>query len=114
MDDCLFCKIVKGEIPSTLVYQDEQVLAFRDINPVAPTHILVIPRKHIPNINDVSTEDEQLLGHMLTVVKPIADQEGITESGYRLIINNGPDANQVIFHLHLHILGGHYMRHPMG
>jgi len=114
MDDCLFCKIIKGEIPSTVVYQDEQVMAFRDINPVAPTHILVIPKKHIAGTNDVTEEDEQLLGHMLTVVKPITDQEGITESGYRLIINSGPDANQVIFHLHLHILGGHRMQHPMG
>jgi histidine triad (HIT) family protein len=114
MDDCLFCKIVKGEIPSTIVYQDEQVLAFRDINPVAPTHILVIPKKHISGTNDVTVEDEQLLGHMLTVVKPIADQEGITDSGYRLVINSGPDANQVVFHLHLHIMGGHRMRHPMG
>ena len=114
MDDCLFCKIVKGEIPSTVVYQDEQVMAFRDINPVAPTHILVIPKKHIASTNEVSEEDEQLLGHMLTVVKPITDKEGITESGYRLMINTGKDANQVVFHLHLHILGGHRMRHPMG
>ena len=114
MDDCLFCKIIKGEIPATIVYQDEQVMAFRDINPVAPTHILVIPKKHISGTNDVSKEDEQLLGHMLTVVRPITDQEGITESGYRLIINSGPDANQVVFHLHLHIMGGHRMRHPMG
>ena len=76
MEDCLFCKIVKGEIPSTVVYQDEQVTAFRDINPVAPTHILVIPKKHIVSTNDVSEEDEQLLGHMLAVVKPIADKEG--------------------------------------
>ena len=114
MEDCLFCKIVKGEIPSTVVYQDEQVTAFRDINPVAPTHILVIPKKHIVSTNDVSEEDEQLLGHMLAVVKPIADKEGITDSGYRLIINTGPNANQVIFHLHLHILGGQRMQHPMG
>ena len=106
MDECLFCKIVKGEIPSTLVYQDEQVLAFRDINPVAPTHILVIPRKHILNINDVSTDDEQLLGHMLTVVKPIAEQEGITESGYRLIINCNQHGGQEVYHLHLHLVGG--------
>ena len=101
MGECLFCKIVKGEIPATVVYKDEQVTAFRDINPVAPTHILVIPNEHIPSTNDVSEKDEQLLGHMLTSVKLIADQEGITESGYRLIINTGPDANQVVFHLHL-------------
>ena len=114
MEECLFCKIVKGEIPATVVYKDEQVMAFRDINPVAPTHILVIPNKHVASTNDISEEDEQLIGHMLTVVKPITDKEGITESGYRLIINTGPDANQVVFHLHLHILGGQRMKHRMG
>jgi histidine triad (HIT) family protein len=114
MDDCLFCKIIKGEIPSSTVYKDEQVTAFRDINPVSPTHILVIPNKHIASVNDVSEDEEELLGHMLAVVKPIAEAEGISESGYRLIINTGPDANQVIFHIHLHILGGAPMQHPMG
>ena len=114
MDECIFCKIVRGDIPATVVYKDEQVTAFRDINPVAPTHILVVPNKHIPSTNDVAEQDEQLLGHMLAVVKPIADGEGITESGYRLIVNTGPDANQVVFHLHLHIIGGQRMRHRMG
>lgn len=114
MDDCIFCKIVSGEMASTIVYKDDQVTAFRDINPVAPTHILVVPNKHIASTNDVREEDEQLLGHLLTVVKPIADQEGITDTGYRLIINTGPDANQVVFHLHLHILGGQHMKHRMG
>ena len=114
MDECIFCKIVRGEMTSTIVYQDEQVTAFRDINPVAPTHILVVPNKHIASTNDVTEADEQLLGHMLTVVKLIADEEGITDSGYRLIINTGPDANQVVFHLHLHILGGQPMKHRMG
>jgi len=114
MEECLFCKIVKRKIPATVVYKDERVTAFRDINPVAPTHILVVPNQHIASTNDVTEQDEQLLGHMLTVVKPIADQEGITESGYRLIVNTGPDANQVVFHLHLHILGGQRMKHRMG
>jgi histidine triad (HIT) family protein len=114
MDECIFCKIVRGEIPGTVVYKDEQVTAFRDIRPVAPTHILVVPNKHIISTNDVTEQDEQLLGHMLTVVKPIAEKEGIAEHGYRLIINTGPDANQVVFHLHLHIIGGQRMRHPMG
>ena len=114
MDECIFCKIIRGDIPATVVYKDEQVTAFRDINPVAPTHILVVPNKHIPSTNDVAEQDEQLLGHMLAVVKPIADVEGITESGYRLIVNTGPDANQVVFHLHLHIIGGQRMRHRMG
>ena len=114
MDECIFCKIVRGDMPATVVYKDEQVTAFRDINPVAPTHILVVPNKHIPSTNDVAEQDEQLLGHMLAVVKPIADVEGITESGYRLIVNTGPDANQVVFHLHLHVIGGQRMRHRMG
>ena len=114
MDECIFCKIVRGELPATIVYRDEQVTAFRDIHPVSPTHILVIPNKHIASTNDVTYQDEQLLGHMLVVVKPIAAKEGITESGYRLIVNTGPDANQVVFHLHLHILGGHRMKHRMG
>jgi histidine triad (HIT) family protein len=114
MDECIFCKIARGELPATIVYSDEQVTAFRDIHPVSPTHILVIPNKHIPSTNDVMYQDEQLLGHMLAVVKPIADKEGITESGYRLIVNTGPDANQVVFHLHLHILGGQRMKHRMG
>lgn len=114
MEECLFCKIIKGDIPATIIYEDELVTAFRDINPVAPTHILVIPNKHIDGVNEITEDDEELIGHMLKVVKPIADQEGIAESGYRLIINSGPDANQVVLHLHLHIIGGHRLRHPMG
>lgn len=114
MDQCIFCKIVRGEMDSTVVYQDNQVTAFRDIHPVAPTHILVVPNQHIASTNDISEQDEQLMGHMLAVVRPIAEQEGIRDSGYRLMINTGPDANQVVFHLHLHIIGGQRMRHPMG
>lgn len=114
MDICIFCKIVSGEMPGTIVYKDEQVTAFRDIHPVAPTHILVVPNQHIASTNEITEQNEQLLGHMLTVVKPITEQEGIAGTGYRLIINTGPDANQVVFHLHLHIIGGQRMRHPMG
>jgi histidine triad (HIT) family protein len=114
MDECIFCKIVSGEMDATIAYKDDQVTAFRDIHPVAPAHILVVPNRHIASTNEVTEQDEQLLGHMLAVVKPIADQEGIAEGGYRLIINTGPDANQVVFHLHLHIIGGQHMRHPMG
>ena len=114
MNDCIFCKIVKGEMDSKIVYQDKLVTAFRDIHPVAPTHVLVVPNRHIASINDVTEEDKLHLGHMLAVVKPIAEKEGIQNTGYRLIVNTGPDANQVIFHLHLHIIGGQRMRHPMG
>ncbi|GAB4427169.1 MAG: histidine triad nucleotide-binding protein [Anaerolineales bacterium] len=114
MDDCLFCKIIKGDIPSTTIFQDEQVTAFRDINPAAPVHILLVPNKHIADVNDIAEEDEKLIGHLIRMAQPIAEQEGIAKSGYRLIINTGPDSHQEIFHLHLHILGGHPMKHPMG
>ncbi|MEA3350499.1 MAG: histidine triad nucleotide-binding protein [Chloroflexota bacterium] len=112
--DCLFCKIIAGEIPSEKVFEDELVTAFRDINPVAPTHILIIPNKHIASINDLGPNDEALVGHLFTVAKKLAQKEGINESGYRLIINTGADGGQIIFHLHLHLIGGHKMQHPMG
>jgi histidine triad (HIT) family protein len=114
MSDCVFCKIVTGEIPSSQVYEDDQVIAFRDINPAAPVHILIIPKSHIPSLNDLSDKDELLMGHLLTTAKKIAEQEGVAQSGYRLIINTGPDGRQEVFHIHLHLLGGHVMRHPMG
>jgi len=112
--DCIFCKIVSGEIPSEKIYSDELITAFRDIHPVAPTHILIVPNKHIPSVNELAEEDELLTGRMLTVAKKLAAQEGIDENGYRLIINTGPHAGQVVFHLHLHLIGGQRMRHPMG
>ena len=114
MTDCIFCKIIAGEIPSTKVYEDETATAFRDINPVAPTHVLIIPNKHIASINELDPEDEALIGHLFTVAKQIAAEEGIAESGYRLIINTGDDGGQVVYHLHLHLIGGQKMRHPMG
>ncbi|MBC8506578.1 MAG: histidine triad nucleotide-binding protein [Anaerolineales bacterium] len=114
MNDCLFCKIIAGEIPSEKVYQDDLVTAFRDINPVAPTHILIIPNKHIATINDLTLEDENLVGHLFTTGKTLAKEDGIDESGYRLIINVNRDGGQEIYHLHLHLIGGQKMRHPMG
>ena len=113
-NECVFCKIVSGEIPAEKVYQDDMVTAFRDIHPVAPTHILIVPNQHVASTNDLTDADEQLAGRMLTVTRKIAQQEGVAESGYRLIINTGPDANQVVFHLHLHLIGGQKMRYPMG
>jgi len=110
MTDCIFCKIIAGEIPSTKVYEDDAVTAFRDINPVAPTHILIIPNKHIPAVNDLTPEDEATVGQLFTIAKQIAVAEGVAESGYRLTINNGPDGGQVVFHLHLHLLGGRKLR----
>ena len=112
--NCIFCRIIKGENPSTTVYQDDQVVAFLDINPAAPIHILIIPRKHIPSINEIEIGDEALIGHMFTSAKKLAFDNGIAESGYRLIINTGPDARQAVFHIHLHLLGGEQMRFPMG
>jgi histidine triad (HIT) family protein len=114
MTDCLFCKIISGDIPSTNVYRDEQVTAFRDINPSAPTHVLIVPNKHIESVNMLISDDAPLMGHLFLVAKQLAAQEGITETGYRLIINTGADAGQTVHHIHLHLLGGAPMKHPMG
>ena len=102
----LFAKIVRGELPSDKVYQDGQVTAFRDINPAAPTHILIVPNKVIPTMDDVAPEDEQLLGHMMVVASQLARDEGIAADGYRLIINCRDHGGQEVYHLHLHLLGG--------
>ncbi len=104
--ETIFSKIIRREIPADIVYQDDQVTAFRDINPQAPTHILVVPNKLIPTVNDVTAEDEQLLGHMFTVVRRIAEQEGIAVSGYRLLVNCNSDGGQEVYHLHMHLVGG--------
>lgn len=102
----IFAKIIRGELPSKQVYQDELVTAFRDIQPAAPTHILIVPNKVIPTMNDVTPEDEKVMGRMILVARQIAQAEGIAESGYRLIINCGQDGGQEIYHLHMHLLGG--------
>jgi histidine triad (HIT) family protein len=112
--DCIFCKIIAGELPGDQVYQDELVTAFRDINPVAPTHILIVPNEHIENNNAIGEAEEPLAGRLLTVATKLAQQEGIAESGYRLIMNTGPDGRQEVFHAHLHLIGGQRMKHPMG
>ena len=102
----IFSKIVAGELPADIVYRDKRVTAFRDIQPAAPTHILVVPNREIPTVNDLTDEDESLAGHMLLVACDLAKSEGIAESGYRLIVNCNRDGNQEVFHLHLHLLGG--------
>ena len=112
--DCIFCKIAAGEMQADIVYQDELVTAFRDINPVAPTHILIIPNQHIANTNDLERKHEAKAARMLTIIPKLAREEGIDESGYRLIMNTGPDGNQVVMHMHLHLIGGQKMKHPMG
>ena len=114
MTNCIFCGIVKGELPSTNVFRDEQVTAFRDLRPAAPTHILIVPNKHIESINMLTEDDEQLIGHLFTVAKQIAAEEGIAQSGYRLITNTNAHGGQTIFHIHLHLLGGARMKYPMG
>ena len=113
-DSCLFCKIVSGEIKGTIVFRDEQATAFRDINPVAPTHILIVPNKHIASVSALESGDEQLMGHLFTVASQLAKSEGIDQGGYRLITNTGPDAGQTVFHIHAHLIGGQRMKHAMG
>ncbi len=102
----IFSKIIAGEIPADIVYRDELVTAFRDINPQAPTHVLIVPNKEIPTINDLTAEDAAVMGQMLLAAQKIAAQEGVAEDGYRLIINNGKNAHQDVFHVHMHLLGG--------
>jgi len=104
--DCIFCQIADGKIPSEILYQDEEVIAFRDINPTAPTHLLIIPKKHIPSLAHLSQADLPLIGHMVNVANQLAKEEGVSENGYRLVINCGKDAGQEVPHLHLHLLGG--------
>ncbi|OCF95863.1 HIT domain-containing protein [Gilliamella sp. wkB308] len=105
-EETIFSKIIRHEIPADIVFQDDKVTAFRDISPQAPTHILIIPNKLIPTVNHVTEQDEQLLGHMVIVAANIAKQEGIDESGYRLIMNCNKDAGQEVFHIHMHLIGG--------
>lgn len=114
MTDCIFCKIGSGEIPSNIVYKDDLITAFHDIQPAAPVHILVIPNKHIPSTNELTLEDEPLMWHLLLSVKKITETVGIAENGYRLVVNTGSDAHQVVQHLHIHILGGKNLVIPMG
>ncbi len=114
MTDCIFCKIIAGDIPSSRLYQDDQVTAFRDINPVAPTHILIVPNWHIGSVNELIKTDELLVGRLFLTARQLAEEQGIQELGYRLIINTGKDGGQEVLHLHLHLIGGHRMRHPMG
>ena len=105
VEDCIFCKIVAGEIPSTRVYEDDYVIAFDDINKQAPVHTLVVPKEHVMNLTDPDLTPE-LLGHIMSAINKVAEIKGVTESGYRVIQNNGPDASQTVLHLHFHILGG--------
>lgn len=111
---CLFCKIAEGAIPAETVYEDDEVLAFRDINPAAPTHVLVIPRKHIATMNDADTDDQMLLGKMMLVARDLAVSEGVDESGFRFALNTNSHGGQSVYHIHLHLLAGRPMQWPPG
>jgi len=104
--DCVFCKIVAGEIPSDILYQDEEVIAFRDINPIAPTHLLIVSKKHIPSLLHLTDAEAPLIGHMTKIANQLAKEHGVAESGYRLVINCGKEGGQLVPHLHMHLLGG--------
>lgn len=112
--DCLFCKIAEGEMSADVVYRDDEVVAFRDINPQAPTHILVIPREHVASVNDLEAEHAPLVGRLYLAARELAEEEGIAEDGYRLVMNTGSEAGQSVFHIHLHLLGGRALSWPPG
>lgn len=112
--DCLFCRISSGEIPADIIYENSELMVFKDINPQAPFHLLVIPKKHIASINDADEQDEQLLGRMILAAKSAAQASGIEESGYRLVFNINREGGQEVYHIHLHLLGGRQMTWPPG
>ncbi len=114
MVDCLFCKIINKEINSDILFEDDDVLAFRDINPQAPTHILIVPQKHISTINDLQQEDEALTGKIILTAQSLVKQENIDENGYRLVFNCNSEGGQEVYHIHLHLLGGRRMQWPPG
>lgn len=114
MNDCLFCKMIAGKIPVKPIHEDAQCIAIRDINPQAPTHVLVLPRQHVATLNDLAEGDEALAGHLLRVGALVARNEGLAERGYRVLFNTNADAGQTVFHIHLHVLGGRPMEWPPG
>ena len=112
--DCLFCKILAGEVPADIIYESDSAVAFRDINPQAPTHVLIIPRQHVATINDIEPQHEALVGGLFSAAKAVARQEGLADDGYRVVMNCNAAAGQTVFHLHLHLLGGRQMGWPPG
>jgi histidine triad (HIT) family protein len=111
---CIFCRIAAGEVPANFVYQDEQVVAFHDLDPKAPVHLLIIPRTHLPNLAAVTVEDEPVLGRLLRVARQLAEEQGVAESGFRTVINANADAGQSVDHLHVHLMGGRRLGWPPG
>jgi histidine triad (HIT) family protein len=114
MAGCLFCRVISREIQATIVYEDEQIVAFNDINPQAPTHVLLVPRRHIESLNDLTRDDDQLVGELVRRAAAIAKQRGVSTSGFRTVFNTNADAGQSVFHIHLHLLGGRSMHWPPG
>ena len=114
MNDCLFCGIVEGKVKANLVYQDDSIVAFKDIAPKAPVHILIIPRKHLVSVSDIAAADLALIGEIFQVAARLAREQGVADSGYRVVVNSGADAGQSVFHLHYHLLGGRQMTWPPG
>ncbi len=112
--DCIFCQIITGKVPGEILYQDEEVIAFRDINPQAPTHLIIIPKRHIPSLTHLSEAELPLIGQMINIANQLAKREGISESGYRLVINCGKEGGQLVPHLHLHLLGGRKLSNELG
>jgi histidine triad (HIT) family protein len=112
--NCLFCKIVAGEIPAARVYEDDQLIAFNDINPQAPTHVLIVPRRHVATLNDLASSEDGLVGNMVRRAAAIAKERGIAEGGYRTVFNCNAAAGQTVFHIHLHLIGGRAMAWPPG
>ncbi len=114
MEDCIFCKIINRKIPASIIYEDEKIIAFDDIKPQAPVHVLLIPKEHYASLNDVPDGDESILAHLLLKARQIAHDKGIGEDGYRLVLNTGGNSGQEVFHIHLHLLGGRRMTWPPG
>ncbi|HEX7879205.1 MAG TPA: histidine triad nucleotide-binding protein [Candidatus Eisenbacteria bacterium] len=114
MEECLFCRIAAGTIPARTVFEDDDVVAFEDIQPQAPVHLLLIPRRHVANLNDLGSDDHHLVGRLLEVAKRLAGERGLAETGYRVVTNTGADAGQTVLHLHLHLLGGRPLGWPPG
>ena len=112
--DCVFCQIVAGKVPSEIIYRDEEVIAFRDIEPMAPTHLIIIPKRHIPSLTHLSEAELPLIGHMVNIANQLAKREGISEDGYRLVMNCGEEGGQLVPHLHMHLLGGRKLTDALG
>jgi histidine triad (HIT) family protein len=114
MEDCIFCKIINKEIPAKIIYEDEYIVAFEDINPQAPVHVLIIPKDHFNSLNDIPANKQELLGHIILNARKLAEKKGIKDKGYRIVLNTGKNSGQEVFHIHFHLLGGRQMTWPPG